>query len=107
MKAVNVSEAAAALGRVKSEKKAVSSRENGKKGGRPREWSKIEGMHFFSATEIGKIYPTARKIIMTQPGYRKGSRMSVMKTVTGTFRLYVMPDGLNKWMDASLQDLPK
>lgn len=32
----NVSAAAAAMGRIKSERKAKSSRENGKKGGRPR-----------------------------------------------------------------------
>lgn len=34
-KETTVSEAAATLGRIKSEKKAASSRENGKKGGRP------------------------------------------------------------------------
>lgn len=35
MKKLTHSEAAATLGRIKSEKKAASSRENGKKGGRP------------------------------------------------------------------------
>ena len=34
-KQTTVSEAAAVLGRIKTEKKAASSRENGKKGGRP------------------------------------------------------------------------
>lgn len=33
---VNISDAAAKLGSIKSERKAASSRENGKKGGRPR-----------------------------------------------------------------------
>jgi hypothetical protein len=36
MKKSDISKAAAALGRIKTDKKAASSRENGKKGGRPR-----------------------------------------------------------------------
>jgi len=40
LRETTVSEAAATLGRIKSEKKAAASRENGKKGGRPREATK-------------------------------------------------------------------
>ena len=62
-----------------------------------RDYSRIAGRIGTSAKALGAQELTG------QPGYRRGEEMSVLRTQSGGYRLYVRI--CNKWMDASLQDL--
>jgi len=68
-----------------------------------------EGMHFFSATEAGRVCHSKKlaNIIAGCSGYVMGKRMTILKTEAGGYRLYIMPDGVNRWFDANLKDLPE
>ena len=70
-----------------------------------QEANRIEGIHFFSAAQLRRengVSRTTARMIASQPGYRRGERMSILKT-KGGYRLYCEVGG--KWMDASLNDL--
>lgn len=62
------------------------------------------------ATKIGKAATemtsdkAMQRIIRAQPGYRRGSRMRVMRVAgSRAYRLYVDVSG--RWMDGSLSDM--
>jgi len=58
----------------------------------------------FTSTHDLPISQTARRIIVAQPGYRRGEQMVIGKTADGTeYRLYVAVSV--GWMDASLRSI--
>lgn len=71
-------------------------------------WAKLANIAFHEAEYLAYIHGAKKQIIeiiKSQPGYKKGSRMKIMKSMAGGFRLYAAEYGIYK--DASLMDLPE
>jgi hypothetical protein len=62
------------------------------------DWEKLAGKVGFNSYELGA------RCLTQEPGYFRGERMIILRAKTGGYRLYRWVG--EKWMDASLDDLP-
>lgn len=71
-----------------------------------QELERIAGCSFFSAGQIRRelgVLDGVARMIVAQPGYRRGEEMMIAIASGGGWRLYCRIDG--QWMDASLHDM--
>jgi len=99
-----VSRAAKALGSVKSEKKAITSAENGKKGGRPKKtlFSHNRARAFKGGVFYMLMIKRDDKIIEV---YNEEIKRTIPKIERGNYRFIVCPAG-GKQYDADIQPEP-
>lgn len=62
----------------------------------------IYSLTFTAASQL-EVPTKIRKIVVSQCGYIRGEQMSIGKTSTGAYRLFVRVGG--KWMDGSLSNI--